>query len=97
MQEDGTLNVLQALALANGTGLAAKTGDLHLLRRDDQGAVLDIPLSYKKLTRGQTAEVQLRSKDVLYVPMSKIKASLTNGASILAAATSASIYAFGVQ
>jgi polysaccharide export outer membrane protein len=93
MQEEGTLNVLQALALANGTALAAKTGEIHVLRRDDQGTVADIRLSYKKLTRGQSPEVELHAQDVLYVPVNKLKAALTNGSSILAGATSASIYA----
>lgn len=93
MQEEGTLTVLQALALANGTALAAKTGEIHLLRRDDHGAVADVALSYKKLTRGQSAEVQLHSRDVLYVPMSKIKSAFINGSSILAGAASASIFA----
>jgi polysaccharide export outer membrane protein len=96
MQEEGTLNVLQALALANGTTLAAKTGDVHLLRRDEKGAVVDIALSYKKLTRGKSSEVQLHSKDVLYVPVSKIKSAFLNGQSILAGAASASIYAAAI-
>ena len=30
MQEEGTLNVLQAIALANGTMLTAKTSDIHV-------------------------------------------------------------------
>ena len=61
MQEEGTLNVLQAISLANGTALAAKTGTIHILRRDDHGAVADIRLSYKKLIRGQSSEVQLHA------------------------------------
>jgi polysaccharide export outer membrane protein len=93
MQEDGTLNVLQAISLANGAALAAKTGEIHILRRDDRGAVTDIRLSYGKLTHGQIQEVQLHAQDVLYVPMNKVKAVLTNGSSILAGATSSSIYA----
>jgi polysaccharide export outer membrane protein len=97
MQEEGTLNVLQAIALANGTALTAKTREIHVLRRNNNGGVVDIAMSLQKLTRGQSADVQLHSSDVLYVPMDRIKATLTNGASILAAATSASIYAFGVH
>jgi polysaccharide biosynthesis/export protein len=93
MQEEGTLNVLQAISLANGTALAAKTGEIHILRRNDHGTVTDIRLSYGKLTRGQSPEVQLCPQDVLYVPMNKVKAILTNGSSIFAGAASASIYA----
>jgi polysaccharide biosynthesis/export protein len=93
MQEEGTLDVLQAISLANGTSLAAKTGEIHILRRDDHGAVTDIRLSYSKLTHAQSSEVQLHAQDVLYVPMNKVKAILTNGSSILAGTASASIYA----
>ena len=93
MQEEGMLNVLQAISLANGTSIAAKTGDIHILRRDDHGAVEDIRLSYAKLTHGRSSEVQLHPQDVLYVPMNKVKAVLTNGSSILAGTASASIYA----
>ena len=97
MQEEGTLNVLQAIALANGTAIAANTGTLHLLRRNDQGTVVDIPLSYKKLVRGQTSDVQLQARDVVYVPTDKLKSIFSNGSSILAAASSASIYAVAVH
>lgn len=97
MQEEGTLNVLQAIALANGTAIAANTGTLHLLRRNDQGTVVDIPLSYKKLVRGQTSDVQLQARDVLYVPTDNLKSIFSNGSSILAAASSASIYAVAVH
>ena len=93
MQEEGTLDVLQAISLANGASLAAKTGDIHILRRDDHGTVADIRLSYAKLTHAQIPEVQLQAQDVLYVPMNKVKAVLTNGSSILAGAASASIFA----
>jgi polysaccharide biosynthesis/export protein len=97
MQEEGTLNVLQAISLANGTAIAANTGTIHLLRRNDQGSVVDTPLSYKKLVRGQTGDVQLHARDIVYVPTDKIKAIFSNGSSILAAASSASIYAVAVH
>lgn len=97
MQEEGTLNVLQAISLANGTALAAKTGTIYLLRRNADGSEVDIALPYKKLIRGQSAEVQLQAKDVLYVPTSQVKAIFSNGSSILASAASASIYAVAVH
>lgn len=97
MQEEGTLNVLQALSLANGTAIAANTGTIHLLRRNDQGSVVDIPLSYKKIVRGKSADVQLQARDVVYVPTDKLKAIFSNGSSILASASSASIYAIATH
>ena len=97
MQEEGTLNVLQAISLANGTAITANTGTIHLLRRNDEGAVVDIPLSYKKLVRGKSADVQLHARDVVYVPTDKLKAIFSNGSSILASASSASIYAIAIH
>ena len=44
MQEDGTLNVLQAISLANGTSIAASTGTIYLLRRNADGTEIDIAL-----------------------------------------------------
>jgi polysaccharide export outer membrane protein len=97
MQEEGTLNVLQAISLANGTALTAKTATIYLLRRNADGTDIEIPLKYKKLIRGQTAEVQLHAQDVVYVPTSELKAIFSNGSSIAAAAASASIYAVAVH
>jgi polysaccharide biosynthesis/export protein len=97
MQEEGTLSVLQAISLANGTAVAAKTGTIYLLRRNADGSEADIALPYKKLIRGQSAEVQLQAKDVLYVPTSELKAIFSNGSSIMASAASASIYAVAVH
>ena len=93
MQENGTLNVLQAISLASGTSVSASTGRIHLLRQNPDGQEMDIPIPYKKLTRGMHPDLQLQAKDILYVPTSTIKSILTNGQGILAAAASASIYA----
>jgi polysaccharide biosynthesis/export protein len=93
MQEAGTLNVLQAVSLANGTTILANTATIHILRKTDEGSVQDIPLSYQKIIRGRNADMQLHPTDVVYVPTSKIKAIFTNSSAVLAAASSASIYA----
>jgi polysaccharide export outer membrane protein len=93
MQEEGTLTVLQAISLANGTTLPASTGSVHLLRRNADGTGVDIALPLDKISHGKTADMQLHATDVLYVPTSKIKSTFINGAGILAATTSATIYA----
>jgi polysaccharide export outer membrane protein len=92
MQEEGTLNVLQAISLANGTAISASTGTIHVLHRNEQGLVVDIPLPYQKVVRGRSADTQLHATDVVYVPTSRVKAALTDSSSILSAAASASIY-----
>jgi len=93
MQEDGKLDVLQAVSLANGTTIAASAGTIYLLRRNPDGTEVDIALPLKKMQQGQRADVELHATDVLFVPTSKIKSILTNSEGILTAAASASIYA----
>jgi polysaccharide export outer membrane protein len=93
MQEDGTLNVLQAISLAYGTAATASTKTIYLMRRNADGTEVDIALPFNKMLHGQRTDVQLQPTDVLYVPTSKIKAILTNSQTILSSAASASIYA----
>ena len=93
MQEDGSLTVLQAIAVANGTTLPASVSKIYLLRRNSDGTAIRIELPLEKMQRGKDADMALRPTDVLYVPISKVKSALTNSQGILAAATSASIYA----
>ena len=54
MQEEGTLTVLQAISMANGTLVTASTGTIHLLRHNDDGTEVDIALPYRKMTKGET-------------------------------------------
>lgn len=96
MQEQGTLTVLQAISLANGTTIAASTGTIYLLRRNEDGSVVDMALPFKQITKGKRADIQLRATDVLYVPTSKVKSILTYSQGLLTAAASASIYSAAV-
>jgi len=97
MEQEGTLSALQAISLANGTALTARTGMIHLLRRNDDGTTADIALSFEKMSRGKVEDVQLHATDVLYVQTSKIKSILANSQSIMSSAASASIYAVAVH
>jgi len=92
MQEEGTLNVLQAVALAYGTTLLASTGTIYIVRRNADGAPAYIKVPYKKLTRGRGADVQLHSSDVLFVPTSAIKSVYANTQQIMNSAAAAAIY-----
>jgi polysaccharide export outer membrane protein len=92
MQEDGTLNVLQAISLANGTSLLASTKTFYLLRRNPDGTVAYIALPYKKITNGKSADVQLHAADILYVPLSKLKVIYTNLQGVIQSAATSSIY-----
>jgi polysaccharide export outer membrane protein len=92
MQEDGKLDVAQALALSGGTILTARTNGLRVIRKRADGSVLDFSLSYDGIAAGRQTPLELMAEDVVYVPMSKVKATLTDATSVLSAATSAAIY-----
>jgi polysaccharide export outer membrane protein len=96
MQENGTLSVLQAIAVAAGTNNIASTKSISLLRRHEDGSVVQIELPYRKISRGEMMDVQLRPSDILFVPTNNIKATFVSSQGIIAAATSASIYAAAI-
>jgi len=92
MQEDGKLNVAEALALSGGTVLQAQTGGLRVIRRNPDGTVLDFALSYDGIAKGSQTPLELQAQDIVYVPISKVKAILSDATSIISTATSAAIY-----
>jgi len=97
MQEDGKLNVGEALALSGGTLLLAKTGGLRVIRRNADGTVLDFALSYDGIVKGTQTPLELQAQDIVYVPISKAKIFGTTGISIIEQATLATVYAAGVK
>ena len=92
MQEEGALNVLQAVSLASGTTSIASIGTIYLLHRNADGTVVYVALPYKKMTRGEAANVQLHASDILYVPTSTFKYIYSSTQQIISQAAIASIY-----
>jgi polysaccharide biosynthesis/export protein len=78
MQEGGTLNLSQALALAYGTSMQASVSSIRLLRKKSDGSMQEIPIPYKDITRGKVPPTVLQAEDVVYVPISKLKTVLTS-------------------
>jgi polysaccharide export outer membrane protein len=93
MQEDGKMNVAEALALSGGTQMQANTGGLRVIRRNPDGTVLDFPLSYDGIAKGTQTPLQLQAQDIVYVPMSKLKATFSSAQGLIGTAASATIYA----
>jgi polysaccharide export outer membrane protein len=93
MQEDGKLNVAEALSLSGGTLMQANTGGLRVIRRNPDGTALDFALSYDHIANGSQAPIELQAQDIVYVPMSKIKATFASTQAIIGETASASIYA----
>lgn len=93
MEGNGNLSVLQAISIAGGTGLTASIKSIYVMRRDDGNATSWLELPYRKMTQGKIADVQLHKNDVVYVPTSRLKSAFLSSEGVLAAVTSASIYA----
>ena len=94
MQEDGDLDVAQALALALGPTLQAKISNISIVRRKPDGSYETIPADYQKFTSGREVAAKLLPEDIVYVPVSKVKTVFTTGASLIGAAATSTVYAF---
>jgi polysaccharide biosynthesis/export protein len=91
--DNGTLTVLQALALAGGTNKTAKMGGVRIIHKGPTGlSEQEVPL--KKMLRAKAPDITLQADDILFVPVSGARAvaGATFGAA-LSLATAVSIYA----
>jgi polysaccharide export outer membrane protein len=94
MQEDGDLNVVQALSLAMGTTMQASVESTRVVRRNDDGSIVELRVDYKRMVSGALPALSLRPQDIVYVPVSKAKAIFAGGAAqVLGSTSSAAIYA----
>ena len=58
---------------------------------------MNYEIALDKMSHGKSGDLHLRPTDVLYVPMSKVKAIMLNSQGIIASAASAGIYATAVR
>lgn len=79
MQEDGNLNVTQAVALAYGTTMPAAIGSMRVIRKTDDGDVTEMPINFGDMVKGKIPPLRLQAEDVVYVPLSKTKLVLESG------------------
>jgi polysaccharide biosynthesis/export protein len=90
--DNGTLTVLQALALAGGTNRTAKMGGARIIRKGPAG-MTETKLELKKMLEAKSPDITLQADDILFVPVSggRVFAARTFEAA-MSAATAASIY-----
>ena len=91
--DNGTLTVLQALALAGGTNHTAKLGGARVIRKGPSG-MTEIKVEVKKMLEAKSPDFTLQADDILFIPVSG--ARVVAGRSFEAAmtmATGVSIYA----
>ncbi len=91
--DNGSLTVLQALALAGGTNRTAKMGGVRIIRKGPTGMTeTQVPL--KKMLEAKAPDIPLQADDILFIPISggRLIAARTFEAA-MSMATSVSIYA----
>lgn len=90
--DNGTLTVLQALALAGGTNRTAKMGGARIIRKTPSG-MTETRIQLKKMLEAKEPDITLQADDILFVPVSggRVLASETLQTA-LSAATAVSIY-----
>lgn len=67
--DNGTLTVLQALALAGGTNRTAKMGGARIIRKTPAG-MTETTLQLKKMLEAKAPDVTLQADDILFIPVS---------------------------
>ena len=92
MQEQGELNVAQAISLAQGLALQARVGGLRVVQKQADGKMLEIPISYKKIMDGKETPMNLAAGDIVYVPISRVKTVLGSTTGLIGQTSSAMIY-----
>ena len=95
LMDAGGLTLLQALAMAGGSGHTAKLSGAKLLRKDAAGVTTEVPVDLKKMMQAKIPDMPMQGNDILIVPSStgKIIAGRSLEAA-LQAATLMSVAAF---
>jgi polysaccharide export outer membrane protein len=68
--DNGTLTVLQALALAGGTNRTAKMSGARIIRKGGPTGMTETPLQLKKMLEAKSPDITLQGDDILFVPVS---------------------------
>jgi polysaccharide export outer membrane protein len=80
LQNNESISILQAIALAQGTTHTSATGETRIIRTDaTSGKRIEIPVNLGKIFSGKRADILLESKDVVFVPNSAAKSMLYRG------------------
>ena len=93
MSEDGALSLLQALSQSGSPLPTAQLHNVRIFRRQD-ATYAEIHVNVGKIVDGKLPDISLSAQDVVWVPFSFGKNLLVNGASIVAAVSSATATGF---
>jgi polysaccharide export outer membrane protein len=93
--DNGSLSVLQAVALVGGPNRTAKLNGTRIIRKGNgPNGMSETVVPLKKMLRAQAPDVQLKADDILFIPVSGARAAATRGIeTAIALTTAVSIYA----
>jgi polysaccharide biosynthesis/export protein len=90
MENDQTLTLMKAVALAQGTSRTAKLGSARLVRNTITGRQ-EMPVNLKAVMKGRSPDLVLQADDILYVPSSLAKTLADRTLPGIVAATSTAV------
>jgi polysaccharide biosynthesis/export protein len=73
MDQGQTLSVMKAVALSGGTTRVAALDSAKIIRKDEKGNPVEVPIQLKKMFAGKAPDVQLVAEDILFIPTSAAK------------------------
>jgi polysaccharide export outer membrane protein len=85
--DNGTLTVLQALALAGGANRTAKLGGVRIIRKGPEG-MTETKVPLKKMLEAKAPDITLQADDILFVPLSGARVAAGTGFNAAVAAAS---------
>lgn len=88
------ITVLEVIALAGGTRPSSAPSKARVLRKNPDGTHVSLPLALSAMQKGNRPDEVLQSEDIVYVPFSYVRNTLTGASNIVAAAGAASLYLF---
>ncbi len=92
VMSSGGMTVLQAIAVAGGTGPTAKLNNAKLIRKTSKGPQ-ETPLALKDMLASKAPDVRLQAEDIIFVPTSAAKsAGRRTLEAIIQSATGLAIY-----
>lgn len=86
------LTLMQALALAGGSGATSNLRNVRLIRKTASGKE-EITFNLRKIYRGKQADIAVNNGDILYIPSSTVKQFIYRGYSGLVSSANVAIFA----
>jgi polysaccharide export outer membrane protein len=85
--DNGTLTVLEALALAGGTNHTAKLGGVRIIHKGPAG-MTETRVPLKKMLEAKAPDIAMQADDILFVPLSGARVAASAGFNAAVAAGS---------